>query len=187
MSLLVINMKLGVRFASIAGLASVAALSAANPFVSVSTGTFDTSSFTQYTTSETVLSGTFAPLPTPTSMDFLGIYLATPGDGITTGSTATFTSGTDTLVLAVTGGPFTLSGMTSSISGSWSFLSGTGGYAGIAGGMGTWSASYIDLGPAGNFSTTSFVGDLVPVPEPASMAALVMGLGMVAARRRRKN
>jgi len=179
-------MKLGVRFASIAGLASVAALSAANPFVSVSTGTF-VNGATQYTTAENVLSGTFAPLPAPTTMNFLGIYLANPNNGITSGSTATFTSGSDQLVLSVLGGPFSFSGITSSISGTWSFLSGTGGYAGIAGGTGTWSASYISLGAAGNFSTTSFVGDLTVVPEPASMAALVMGLGMIAARRRRKN
>jgi hypothetical protein len=180
-------MKLGVRFASLAGLASVAALSAANPFVSVSTGSF-VNGVTQYTTAESILSGTFAPLPAPTTMNFLGIYLPNPANGITTGSTATFTSGSDQLVLSVLGGPFTFSGPTSSISGSWSFLSGTGAYAGIAGGTGTWSASYIVFpGSSNNFATTSFVGDLVPVPEPASMAALVMGLGMLAARRRRKN
>lgn len=181
-------MKLGVRIAGLTAFASVAAFSAANPFVSVSTGTFNTSSVTQYTTAENVISGSFAPLPAPTTMDFLGIYLATPANGITTGSTATFKNGADQLVFSVVGGPFTFSGITSSISGSWSFLSGTGAYAGIASGSGTWSASYISL-PNGlpNFSTTSFVGDLLPVPEPASMAALVMGLGMVAARRRRKN
>ncbi len=180
-------MKLGVRFSGVLALASVAALSSANPFVSVSTGTFSTAT-TQYTTAETVISGSFAPLPAPTTMNFLGVYLPTPSNGITTGSTATFLNGSDQLVLSVLGGPFSFSGITSSISGTWSFLSGTGAYAAISGGTGTWSGSYIVLpGTTANFSTTSFVGDLTVVPEPASMAALVMGLGMVAARRRRKN
>lgn len=180
----VITMKLGVRFSGVLALASIAALSSANPFVSVSTGTFALSG-PSYTTSENVISGTFAPLPAPTTMNFLGVYL---GNGIGAGSTATFTSGADQLVLSVLGGPFTISGITSSISGSWSFLSGTGAYAGIASGNGTWSGSYLAFpGTTLNFSTTSFVGDLVPVPEPASMAAMVMGLGMLASRRRRKN
>ncbi len=181
-------MKLGVRIAGLTAFASVAAFSAANPFVSVSTGTYTLTSATQYTTAESVISGNFAPLPAPSTMDFLGIYLATPSNGITTGSTATFKNGADQLVFSVLGGPFTLTGITSSISGSWSFLSGTGAYAAVSAGSGTWSASYISLpGTNTNFSTTSFVGDLTVVPEPASMAALVMGLGMVAARRRRKN
>jgi len=69
-----------------------------------------------------------------------------------------------------------------SASGTWNYVAGTGFYAGLVGG-GTITENYD--GSSG-LSLGTVVGDLRAVPEPASMAAMGLGIVGLIARRRRK-
>jgi hypothetical protein len=170
------------RFIALMMLTAGAVVANAQSFYAASLGTYDNSFGPYYTTSEAVISE-LDPWANPTTLDFYAVY---GGAGISSG-TATYDDGMgNTLVLDITGGPFSIatSSLTSSVAGNWTFLSGTGAYASIASGVGTWSASY--SASLGALSQTTFVGDFEPVPEPASMAALALGIGALVARRRRK-
>ena len=178
-------MKSRLQLVSVAALAMVSAFASASPFIAVSAGTYNTFlGPAYYTTSESIISGLAAPLPVPTSLDFNAPYIDAGNHPLgVTGGVATYKNGTDELKLSFSGGPFSFSSFTSSISGTWSFLSSTGAYSVITGGTGTWSASYSRVS---TFSQTTFVGDFEAVPEPASIAVVATGLVGLATRRRRK-
>ncbi|HTQ10290.1 MAG TPA: PEP-CTERM sorting domain-containing protein [Fimbriimonadaceae bacterium] len=77
-----------------------------------------------------------------------------------------------------------VSGNANGVSGDgiWNYTGGTGAYAGLTG-AGTFA---FNIDTSSSVSNSSFIGDLEPVPEPASMIALGLGIaGFVAKRRRR--
>jgi hypothetical protein len=97
--------------------------------------------------------------------------------------TATYSSANGDLVLDFVYDTTVVGGIgVSTDSGTWSYVSGTGAFAGMMG-MGSYSINYNAL--ANNYASTSIVGDIDAVPEPASMAAL--GVGAIAFMRRRKS
>jgi hypothetical protein len=164
-----------VKLAAIALVSSLVALSNAVVFSVVSVGQF-TLVGGGYTTAENVISQvTPSPLNT---LAFTATYVGAGANG-----NMVYTGGAGTVTLAFTApGPFVFQGNTSSLNGSWTYTSGTGAYASYTGGSGTFAAVY---NTSGNYASTTLSGDLNPVPEPATLA--VLGLGVLALRRRVRN
>ena len=97
--------------------------------------------------------------------------------------TAVYSNGTDSFTIRVDDATFSSDPQDPNLYGTaavWTYVSGTGSYANLTGhGTYTQNGNYTD-----HTSTTSIKGNLNPVPEPASIAAL--GLGAAAMLRRRK-
>ena len=160
------------KLAAVALVSSSVALSQAVVFSVVSVGQY-TNTSGGYTTAENVVAQT-----TPSALNtlaFTGTYVGSGANG-----TLAYTGSGGTVTLTFTApGPFQVAGNTSSLNGTWTYTSGTGAYAGYVGGSGTFAAVY---NSTGTYASTTVTGDLEPVPEPATMA--VLGLGVVALGRR---
>lgn len=145
--------------------------------VSVGTFTEDPMNSDIVTQDENVLYSSLAGLPVPGSTlhvdGMLNPYVFT----------ATYSSANGDLVLDFMFENQVVGGIgVSTDSGTWSYKSGTGSFANLSGG-GSYSINYNGL--ADNYSSTSIVGNVEAVPEPASIAAL--GVGAIALMRRRKS
>lgn len=160
------------RFLAVSAFVAVAAASQALSLNLISYGSYTLSSATSWTQNENVLVSQTGGLITPTTL-----ALTVPGGG--TGS-AVYTDGSKTLTLDLLFTTFSYgtSGLPASTHGTWKLTTPFEGYVGD----GTFSASYND---AGAFASTTLVGDLKAVPEPASMFALAGGALLLVARRKR--
>lgn len=154
---------------------ALAAHAASVSLVSAGSYAFDPIDSNLFTQDETVLLSAVSPLPALTTLHVDGVY--SPFS-----TTATYSSGSGTLILDLAYENTSVGGVgVSTDSGTWTVSGGTGAYANMMGG-GSYSISY----NAGNnmFSSTTVVGDIQAVPEPATMTAL--SLGAIALLRRRK-
>lgn len=173
------------RLFVLAALAATAVAARADGIILDSFGTWsgDGSAWTQI---ETVL------YPPSNTGSFPALTLLTAdvtGDGHGNGisAVATYTNGSgDSLILDWTVTDNQYNGNAFSMDGTWTYAGGTGGYdpSHIASGLGTFAVSETNTG-SGGVSGTVLIGDLYPTPEPATMAALGMGV-LALARRRRK-
>lgn len=98
--------------------------------------------------------------------------------------TATYMNADDSQELVY---DFTISGVAinnpfESAAGTWSYVSGKGDYANFATGLGT---NTININTTDTSSLWTTKGELVPVPEPASIA--VIGVGLLGLLRRRRS
>ncbi len=128
-----------------------------------------------YTTAETVILQT-STVSTPALTQF-----HFTGDEVLLTGSAGYTNGVDSFQFDLTIAGFVLGPNTSSTSGNWTYTGGTGAFANLQG-SGTWSASYDANTKVSSYTTV--VGELTPVPEPASLACLGLGVAFVLRRRR---
>lgn len=151
----------------------------------VSHGTYSVAA-NSYSTNELVLFSVGVPVP------YLNNVVQVANSASPTG-TATFTAGSETLVLDLTVIPGStppsptgypdFSQPTTSVNGTWVTDSGltSGVLSSTVHASGNWSASF---NSQGQVVLSSFIGQTNPVPEPATMA--VVGMGLAALARRRK-
>ena len=160
-------------------LAAAIPAAASASLIRVDSGGDSTSSDLSITQNETVLAQSvdpFPPLLTATvEYNIVGLLIGEP-------RVATYTGTTDTLVLNLQNG-VNEDPIGRVISGDWVYAGGTGSYAGLQG-VGRWTIVRNPDDSEGLIVRTTVVGDLRPVPEPASIAAL--GLGALALLRRRR-
>lgn len=156
--------------------AAMAANAIAVSIVSAGNYSFDPNDANLFFQDEDVLLSHIGALAAVDTLHVDGTY--TP---FTTLATYTGTAGTLVLDLVYSNTEVGGAGITTD-SGTWSYVSGTGVYAGYAGG-GSYSINYNALDD--EFASTTVVGELQAVPEPASMVALSMG-ALALLRRRKK-
>ncbi|MFY9235159.1 MAG: PEP-CTERM sorting domain-containing protein [Fimbriimonadaceae bacterium] len=164
------------KLAIIAFAASLVSAAQAVVFSVVSVGTY-TLENDGYTTSEEVIFQI-----TPSALDTMFFDATYVGQGADGEITYTGAGGTITLDFTAPG-PFQFGGATSSLNGTWTYSSGTGDYAGYTSGIGTFAAVY---NSSGQYASTTLTGDLEPVPEPASLVALGLGIAAFGRKLRRK-
>lgn len=162
------------------GLVSLALVAAAIPSYALTIDIVSIGSYgaipPAYTTTETVI---FQNTPAVLTTLAVAGTINNPGPNQFLVGTATYAGVGGTLVVSYTTSPVQASGGSASFDGTWTYVAGTGAYAGL---MGTGAVNF--LTSTSGFANHSLSGELEAVPEPASMAAL--GLGVVALLRRRK-
>lgn len=156
---------------------ALAAHAVAVNIVSVGSFTEDPSNSDLLTQDENVLFSSLADLPVPGSTlhidGMLNPYVFT----------ATYSSANGNLVLDFSYENTVVGGIgVSTDSGTWSYKSGTGAFQNFSG-SGSYSINYNGL--SNNYASTSIVGNVEAVPEPASITAL--SVGALALLGRRKN
>lgn len=172
---------LSYRVLILGSLVAVAASAQAFSIDLQSHGTYVSASSPFFSTTETVVFQDTNPgvYPMLTNLYF-EIPIATsspePADGY-------FTNGPDSFKFNASVESISTFGSTESAAGTWTFYSGAGAFSNIVSGGGTFSLS-IDPG-TGNKAYSAFVGELTPVPEPATFAPLAIGVVGLLIRRKK--
>ena len=117
-------------------------------------------------------------IPTP-SLTSLNYSFSTGGPYVGTGM---YTNGVDSLLFSISFSSGLTPSPTTLVDGTWSYTGGTGAFAGLSG-SGVISSIFKTSGTS---TLTTFSGDLEPLPEPASLAAIGIGaMGLLRLKKRR--